>query len=208
MSCPIFQSDSQGTTKAAQVILDGGVIAFPTETFYGLGANALDEKAVRKIFRVKGREEDKPLLLLVAERSRISDLVQEITPLAEGLMGKFWPGPLTLVFRASPRVSPLLTAHTGKIGIRVSSHPVARALVEAVGRPVTGTSANPSGKPSSSTAQEVFQALGESLGAILDGGRTAGGPGSTVLDISGPSPRIVRKGAITGQELAAFFGKG
>jgi L-threonylcarbamoyladenylate synthase len=208
MSCPIFQSDSEGIKKTARIILQGGVIAFPTETFYGLGADALDEKAVKRIFQVKGREEEKPLLLLVAERSQLSRLVQEVTPPAERLMEKFWPGPLTLVFKASSQISPLLTANTGKIGIRVSSHPVARALVQAVGRPITGTSANLSGQPSISTAPEVFRSLGETLEAILDGGRTAGGPGSTVLDISGPFPQVIREGAITREELAPFLGKG
>ena len=207
MSCPIFQSDSEGIKETARIILQGGVVAFPTETFYGLGADALDEKAVKRIFQVKGREEEKPLLLLVAERSQLSRLVQEVTPPAERLMEKFWPGPLTLVFKASSQISPLLTANTGKIGIRVSSHPVARALVQAVGRPITGTSANLAGQPSISTAPEVFQSLGETLGAILDGGRTAGGPGSTVLDISGPSPQVIREGAITREELAPIFGQ-
>jgi L-threonylcarbamoyladenylate synthase len=208
MSCPIFQSDSEGIKKTARIILQGGVIAFPTETFYGLGADALDEKAVKRIFQVKGREEEKPLLLLVAERSQLSRLVQEEPPPAERLMEKFWPGPLTLVFKASSQISPLLTANTGKIGIRVSSHPVARALVQAVGRPITGTSANLSGQPSISTAPEVFRSLSETLEAILDGGRTAGGPGSTVLDISGPFPQVIREGAITREELAPFLGKG
>jgi L-threonylcarbamoyladenylate synthase len=205
MSCPIFQSDSRGIQRAAQIILQGGLVAFPTETFYGLAGEAGNEAALEKIFRVKGREEGKPLLLLAADKSWLPGLVLEVPALAERLMNGFWPGPLTLVFKASPRISPLLTANTGKIGIRVSSHPVAQALVQAVGRPITGTSANLSGKASTSTAQEVFQSLGESLGAILDGGRTAGGPGSTVLDVSGPSPRIIREGAVTGKELAPFF---
>ncbi len=207
MSCPILPADSRGIGEAARIILRGGVVAFPTETFYGLGADAADEEAVKKIFQAKGREEDKPLLLLVAGRSHLGGLVQETAPLAECLMEKFWPGPLTLVFKASPRVSPLLTARTGKIGIRVSSHPVARALVETVGRPITGTSANLSGEASTSTAQEVFQSIGQHLGAILDGGRTAGGQGSTVLDVSGPSPRIIREGAIPEKELAPFFAR-
>jgi L-threonylcarbamoyladenylate synthase len=206
MSCQILKADSRGIQKAAQIILQGGLVAFPTETFYGLAGEAGNEAALEKIFRVKGREEGKPLLLLAADKSWLPGLVLEVPALAERLMNGFWPGPLTLVFKASPRISPLLTANTGKIGIRVSSHPVAQALVQAVGRPITGTSANLSGKASTSTAQEVFQSLGESLGAILDGGRTAGGPGSTVLDVSGPSPHIIREGAITRKELAPFFG--
>jgi L-threonylcarbamoyladenylate synthase len=208
MSCQILKADSRGIQKAAQIILQGGLVAFPTETFYGLAGEAGNEAALEKIFRVKGREEGKPLLLLAADKSWLPGLVQEVPPLAERLIDGFWPGPLTLVFKASPQISPLLTANTGKIGIRVSSHSVARALVQAVGRPITGTSANLSGQPSTSSAQEVFQSLGKNLEAILDGGRTAGGRGSTVLDISGPSPRIIREGAITGKELAPFLGEG
>ena len=208
MPCQILIANSRGIKKAAEIILQGGVVAFPTETFYGLAGEAGNEAALKKIFQAKGREEGKPLLLLVADKSWLPGLVQGSPPLAERLMNQFWPGPLTLVFKASPPLSLLLTASTGKIGIRVSSHPVAQALVQAVGRPITGTSANLSGQPSASSAREVFQSLGGNLEAILDGGRTAGGPGSTVLDISGPSPRIIREGAITGKELAPFFGKG
>ena len=207
MSCPIFPSDSEGIKKTAWIILQGGVIAFPTETFYGLGADGLDEKAVKRIFQVKGREEEKPLLLLVAERSQLSRLVQEVTPPAERLMEKFWPGPLTLVFKASSQASPLLTANTGKIGIRISSHPVARALVQAVGRPITGTSANLSGRPGASTAEEVVQSLGEKLDAVLDGGKTAGGLGTTVLDVSDPSFRVLRDGVVAKKDLEPFFPK-
>jgi len=197
MACPILKSDPRGIKKAAQIVLEGGIIAFPTETFYGLAADALNEAALKKIFRVKGREEGKPILLLIAGRSCLKGLVQEISPLAERLMEKFWPGPLTLVFNASPQLSPLLTADTGKIGIRHSPHPVTQALVQAVGRAITGTSANLSGQAGTLTAREVHQSLGESLDAVLDGGKTPGGPGSTVLDVSDPSPQVIREGMIS-----------
>ncbi|NWF55458.1 MAG: threonylcarbamoyl-AMP synthase [Syntrophaceae bacterium] len=206
MACPILKSDPKGIQEAARIILQGGVIAFPTETFYGLAADAWNEAAVKKIFQIKGREEGKPILLLVADRSWLSGLVLEVNPLAERLMENFWPGPLTLVFRASPDVSPLLTAGTEKIGIRHSPHPVTQALVQAVGKPVTGTSANLSGQPSMSTAREVFHSLGKGLDAILDGGKTPGGLGSTVLDISEDSPRMVREGVLSSSELAGFWG--
>jgi len=205
MACQILKANSRGIGKAAQIILQGGVIAFPTETFYGLAAEAGAEAALKKIFRAKGREEEKPLLLLVADPGWLQGLVQEVPPLAERLIQKFWPGPLTLVFEASSDLSRLLTAGTGKIGIRVSSHPVAQALVRAVGRPITGTSANLSGQPGALSAQAVFQSLGKNLDGILDGGRTAGGPGSTVLDVSGPSPRIIREGALTLEDLSPFL---
>jgi len=201
MACPILKPDPRGIKKAAQIILQGGIIAFPTESFYGLAADALNEAALKKIFRVKGREEGKPILLLIADQSWLKGLVQEISPLAERLMEKFWPGPLTLVFNASPQLSPLLTADTGKIGIRLSPHPVTQALVQGVGRAITGTSANLSGQPGTLTAREAFHSLGESLDAVLDGGKTAGGPGSTVLDVSDPSPRMIREGMISRNEL-------
>ena len=207
MACPILKPDPKGIQKSAKIILQGGVIAFPTETFYGLAADALHEAALKKIFRVKGREENKPLLLLIADKGWLKGLVREISPLAERLMDRFWPGPLTLVFEASPHMSPLLTGNTGKIGIRHSPHTVTQALVRAVARPITGTSANLSGQPGTSTAQEVFLSLGKSLDAILDGGKTAGGLASTVLDVSGPSPLIIRQGVIPHHELAPFLGK-
>ena len=207
MTCPILKANPQGIQKAARIILQGGVIAFPTETFYGLAADARNKAAVKKIFQVKDRGEGKPILLLVAARSWLTGLAQEVNAQAERLMEEFWPGPLTLVFRASPYVSPLLTANTGKIGIRHSPHPVTQALVQAVGRPVTGTSANLSRRPGASTAQEVLQSLGEELDAILDGGKTAGGPGSTVLDVSGPSPQMIREGMLSLDELKPFIGE-
>ena len=197
MACPILKSDPRGIKKAAQIVQEGGVIAFPTETFYGLAADVLNEAAVRKIFQLKGREKGNPLLLLIAEKSWLKGLVQNISPLAERLTEKFWPGPLTLVFQAPPQLSPLLTADTGKIGVRLSPHPVTQALVKAVGRAITGTSANISGRPGILTAREVFRSLGESLDAVLDGGKTPGGPGSTVLDVSDPSPRLIREGMIS-----------
>jgi L-threonylcarbamoyladenylate synthase len=205
MNCQTLKANHRGIERAGQLILQGKVIAFPTETFYGLGADALNEEAMREIFRVKEREEDKPLLLLVADRTWLPGLVKYIPPRAEPLMERFWPGPLTLVFPASDHLSPLLTGKTGKIGLRISSHPVAQALLQVVGRAITATSANVSGQPGASQAGEVFQVLGKKIDAILDGGRTTGEPGSTVLDIAGASPKIVRLGAIAQTELAPFL---
>jgi L-threonylcarbamoyladenylate synthase len=208
MACPIFKADPPGIEEAARIILQGGVVAFPTETFYGLAADALNEGALQKIFQIKGREKKKPLLLLVGDRDWVPGLVREISPLAERLMEKFWPGPLTLVFEASPHLPTILTADTGRLGLRISSHPVAQSLVHAAGRAVTGTSANLSGRPSASTAEEVFQALGSSnLDALLDGGKTAGGLGSTVLDVSGISTQVIREGVISRRDLARFLRK-
>lgn len=208
MTGHILKADSQGIKQASQLILQGGVVAFPTETFYGLGADAGDVVAVQKVFQIKGREENKPLLLLVAGRTWVQDLVKKISPAAEALIERFWPGPLTLVFEASAHLPPILTANTGKVGLRVSSHPVTQALVQAVGRAITGTSANLSGQASPSLAAQVSQALGRKVDAILDGGKTAGGLGSTVLDVSAVLPKIIRQGAISQEELAPFLEAG
>jgi L-threonylcarbamoyladenylate synthase len=207
MACPILKPDPKGIQEAARIILQGGVVGFPTETFYGLAADARNEAAIKKVFQIKGREEGKPILLLVADRSWLSGLVQQVNPAAERLMERFWPGPLTLVFRASPDVSPLLTGNTGKIGIRVSGFALAQALSRAVGRPITGTSANLSGRPNISTAEEVVQSLGKKLDALLDGGETAGGGGTTVLDVSDPLFRVLREGVVAKEDLEPFFPK-
>ena len=208
MTCQILKGDAQGIEKAAQIILQGGIVAFPTETFYGLAADALNARALQKIFRIKGRKERNPLLLLIADQSWVPGVARKMSPLAECLMEKFWPGPLTLVLEALPHLPAILTANTGSVGLRVSSHPVARALVLAAGRAVTGTSANLSGQPGVATAQEVFRALGGKLDAILDGGKTAGGLGSTVLDVSAIPARIIREGVVSRGELAPFIGEG
>jgi L-threonylcarbamoyladenylate synthase len=205
MNQKVVKADMAGIRLVSQVILQGGVAAFPTETFYGLGADARNEEALQKIFQIKGREEDKPLLLLIADRDWLSGLVRNIPPVAGRLMEKFWPGPLTLVFEASPRLSALLTGGTGTVGVRLSPHPVAQALIQAVGRAITATSANLSGQPSASVATEVFRALGNRVDAILDGGQTPGGLGSTVLDVSSLAPRIIRRGVISQAELVPFL---
>lgn len=205
MNRKIIKADPAGIRKVGRVILQGGVAAFPTETFYGLGADARNEEALQKIFQLKGREENKPLLLLIGDRDWLSGLVRNIPPVAGRLMEKFWPGPLTLVFEASPRLSALLTGGTGTVGVRLSPHPVAQTLIQAVGRAITATSANLSGQPSASVAAEVFRALGNRVDAILDGGQTAGGLGSTVLDLSSPAPRIIRQGVISQAELVPFL---
>ena len=203
----LLRAGPKGIQRAVQIILDGGVIAFPTETFYGLGADALNVQALEKIFQIKGREENKPLLLLVADRTWVPRLVRTIPPAAERLMENFWPGPLTLVFEAASGLPAVLTAGTGKIGLRISSHPVAQVLIQTVGRAITATSANLSGQPSASFSAEVRETLGRELDAILDGGKTNGGLGSTVLDVSSNPPRMIRPGAVSLASLAPFLSR-
>ena len=188
--------DEEKLAEAVRVLREGGVVAFPTETFYGLGADARNEAAVEKIFRIKGRNFRNPLSVIVANDREVIPLVEEIPATATILMQTFWPGPLTLIFRAAPSVSSRLTGGTGKIGIRVSSHPIARFLAAGLAGPLTATSANLSGGPECSSADAVIRALGELPDAVIDGGETPGGPGSTILDVTGFPPRILREGAI------------
>ncbi len=183
--------------EAADIVRRGGLIAFPTETFYGLGAHPFDARAVQRIFDLKGRaRRDAPILVLIRSRADLERLAVEITPAAECLMEACWPGPLTLVFRASEKVPPVLTAGTGTIGVRLSAHPDVRRLLEAVDGPLTGTSANPSGRPPATTAAEVERVLGDGVDAILNGGATPGGLPSTVVDTTVMPPRLIREGRV------------
>jgi len=191
--------------EAAQVILTGGVVAVPTESFYGLSVHALNEKAIERLFQVKGRCEDNPVLVLIASRETLESYVTKISDRASKLMECFWPGGLTLVFFADPILPPSLTAGTGKIGVRLSSHLVPKELARVVGAPITGTSANRSGQPSCSTAEEVMEAVGEDIDLILDGGKTPGGKGSTVLDVTLDPPVVVREGLVSRDELRPFL---
>jgi L-threonylcarbamoyladenylate synthase len=182
--------------RGVAVLSRGGTVAFPTETFYGLGADARRDDAVARVFAAKGRPEDKPLLVLVDSEASALALAAEVPEPARALMARHWPGPLTLVFRARPELPARLTAGTGTVGVRVPGHPVALALVRAAGCPVTAPSANPSGGPPPRTADEVQAGLDGKIDLILDGGATAGGQPSTVADCTAWPPRILRQGAV------------
>ncbi|MEX1300488.1 MAG: L-threonylcarbamoyladenylate synthase [Desulfotignum sp.] len=183
--------------RAAEAVKNKGVVIFPTQCLYGLAADAGDPAALNKIFRIKKRPETNPILVLIHSQTDLENLVSHIPDAAQKLMQAFWPGSLTLVFEARPDVSDLLTAGTGKIGIRVPAHPVARALVKAAGRPVTGTSANLSGTPGCSCIQNIPHKLIQAVDLVLDAGPLQGGTGSTVVDITCELPRILRPGAIS-----------
>jgi L-threonylcarbamoyladenylate synthase len=193
--------------QAAELIHRGGVVAFPTETYYALGVDALNPQAIERIYKAKGRDRSKPILILVESSGRIESLVKPVSPTVERLMEIFWPGPLTILFQADGRIPIELTAGTGKIGIRVPSHPVARALLLAAQAPVTGTSANRADGPSPQTADEVYGSIGRELDLILDGGPTPGGKPSTVLDCTASPFRIVREGIVSREALETAIGK-
>lgn len=197
-----------GLVRACKALEAGLLVAFPTESFYGLAADPRLEPAVRDLFQAKGRSPDRPVLLLLPSRERVSDCAARIPAVARALMDRFWPGPLTLVFEAAPSVSPLLTAGTGTIGLRLSSHPVAVALARSWGGAITGTSANRSGQPPACTAEEVDADLGPEVACILDGGTTTGGVGSTILDVTVTPPAVLREGQISEEVLGAFLNGG
>ena len=182
--------------QAAQVLRRGGLVAFPTETFYGLGAAALDAAAVRRVFAAKGRPTSMPLLLLVDSRAMAASVTAEIPARAAELMERHWPGALTLVLRATPSLPVEVTAGSGTVGVRVPAHAVARALVRALGEPVTAPSANPTGAAPPVTAADVLAHLDGAIDLVLDGGPTPGGAPSTVLDVTVEPPRVIRQGAV------------
>jgi len=195
------EPDEKTLAEAVKILRGGGVVAFPTETFYGLGADARQEAAVERIFRLKGRNVQNPISVIVDNDRVAIFLVEDMSAAAQILMQKFWPGPLTMLFCASPSVLPRLTGGTGKIGIRVSSHTVARMLAEGLAGPLTATSANLSGERECSTAEEVIRAFGESLDAVIDGGKTTGGLGSTILDVTVSPPLVRREGVISRTDI-------
>jgi L-threonylcarbamoyladenylate synthase len=188
--------DREVMRAAGAVVTAGGLVAFPTESFYGLGADALDAGAVARVFAVKGRPDDKPVLVLVDGVEMAAGLAAAVPDGARALMARHWPGPLTLVLRAAAGVPAALTGGTGTIGVRMPGHAVARALVAAVARPVTAPSANPSGAPPPVTAAAVRSYFDRQVELILDGGPTAGGAGSTVADCTVWPPRVLRQGPV------------
>jgi L-threonylcarbamoyladenylate synthase len=192
--------------EATRILRGGGIVAFPTETFYGLGVDARREAAVEKIYRIKGRNSRSPIAVIVDSARGVIPLVATVPEAAQILMQKFWPGPLTLVFHAAPSVLSLLTGGSGKIGIRVSSHAVARLLAKGIAGPLTATSANLSGEQECTRAADVIPLLGDRLDAVIDGGSTPGGIGSTILDITVTPPAVLRAGVVPLTEILDALG--
>ena len=194
-------SEEDVLESAAAVLASGGVIAYPTETFYGLGADAMNDRAVKKIYKIKGRDFTSPISVIIGRTEDLSSLVSGIPTAAEKLINAFWPGPLTIIFEASSKVLPRLTAGTEKIGVRLSGSHVARSLAQKLGHPVTATSANLSGRDECSTASAVVLQIGKKIDAIVDSGPTAGHKGSTIVDVTSDPPAIIREGAIPRQSI-------
>lgn len=192
--------------QAVETLTQGGVIAYPTETVYGLGADIRQGSAIEKILVLKGRPSSAALIILIPNASFLTELAEEITPLTQQLINCFWPGPLTLLFKALPSVSPIITGGSGKVGVRVSPDPDCMALMHAWNRPLISTSANPSGQPPATRVSEIHAYFNSSLDCILDGGPRNFSEPSSVLDCSGPAPILIREGAIPKSELMTYAG--
>lgn len=200
---PYFTDDE--LSLAADLIRQGDLVAFPTETVYGLGADGLSDEAVAKIFQAKGRPQDNPLILHVDTVDRAKTLVQDLPPHAQDLMEAFWPGPLTLVMNKSDLVPDRVTAGGPTVAIRMPDAPLALALIRLADRPLAAPSANLSGRPSPTRAQDVMADLSGKIACVIDGGDTAIGIESTVLDLTGPVPTILRPGHVTPRMLEAVL---
>ncbi|WP_417912137.1 L-threonylcarbamoyladenylate synthase [Candidatus Electronema sp. TJ] len=201
----IVPASAESAQEAARLLRQGRLIAFPTETYYGLGVDPFNSEALQRIFAVKRRTEDKPVLLLVADPSQVPLLAEDVPDVLRQLMGCCWPGPLTLVFPAKKNLPQLLTGGSGTVGIRQSPDATARLLLTAFGGPVTATSANRSGQPAAVTAVEVEAAFGAEIDLILDGGRTPGGAGSTLIGWNGQELRCFREGRVPLAEIARLL---
>jgi L-threonylcarbamoyladenylate synthase len=192
--------------RAAALIRGGGLVAFPTETVYGLGANAFDAAAVARIFKVKGRPRQSPLIVHVDSIDMARALVLEWPDAADRLARRYWPGPLTLVLRKQPPIPDIVTAGLATVGLRVPSHPLALALIRAAGVPIAAPSANPFARLSPTTAEHVRQSLGDAVDLVLDGGPATVGIESTVLSLAAAEPVLLRPGVIPLPEIESLIG--
>lgn len=205
MRTVVKQTKKEDIEAAGKVLKQGGIVAFPTDTVYGLGAVYDDEDAVKKIFAAKGREEKKPLSILVSDIDQVtllSDMENSVmTEKAKRLMEKYWPGALTLIFRKKPGIPDAVTAGGETIGIRMPDLELTRQLIHAAGKPLAAPSANTSGKRSAASAQEVLEDLDGKIDMVIDGGECRIGVASTVVDMTGKTPRILREGVITAEMI-------
>ena len=187
--------------EAANIIKNGGIAVYPTETVYGLAAAYNNESALKRLFAVKGRKETKPVLLLIESIKQLYGLAAEIQPESLLLARKWWPGPLTILFKALPSLSSYLTGNEGKVACRISSHAVAQRLVELVGSPITSTSANLAGGATASRSADIPDELLEQVDVVIDAGATPGGLASTLLDVTTRPFTVIREGAIASMQL-------
>lgn len=197
--------ETNNIKEAAKIVKRGGTVAFPTETVYGLGASALDENAIQKIFFAKGRPQDNPLIVHISSIAQLDDLVENIPQQAYILMEKFWPGPLTLIFNRTRKIPDRITGGLSTVAIRMPAHNIALELIKHSGLPIAAPSANTSGKPSPTNSLHVIHDLSGKIDMIIDGGSTGVGLESTVLDVSGDIPTILRPGGVTVEDLLSVL---
>ncbi len=191
--------------EAAEVIKKGGIVTFPTRCLYGLGADAFNAHAVDRVFRIKQRSYQNPILVLINNKKELDRIVQYVPPAASAIMDKFWPGRVTIVFEARETLPTILTAGTGKIGVRLCGHPAASALISAAASPLTGTSANLAGNAGCSQISDMDSGLRDKPDLILDAGPLKGGTGSTVVDVTTDIPMVLREGIIPAKDIFAVF---
>ena len=187
--------------EAAEIVKQGGVVVFPTRCLYGLGADAMNPAAVERIIEIKQRPEDNPILVLIDSKNQLEMLVEKIPPAADAIIKEFWPGRVTLAFDARDTLPDLLTAQTGKIGVRLPGHWVAAALLRQINGPLTGTSANLSGRPACSRLADLDPQIAGQVDLVLDAGTLQGGVGSTVVDVTEEPPKILREGEVTVDQI-------
>ncbi|RUM89775.1 MAG: threonylcarbamoyl-AMP synthase [Thermodesulfatator sp.] len=192
--------EEEALSEALRILSEGGVLGFPTETFYGLAVDPFNPRAIERLYQMKRRLREKPVLLLIGDPEEVKLLAEEIPPVAEALMERFWPGPLTLVFRARAEVPSWLTAETGTVALRVSSHPLARELPRLFRGPITGTSANLSEEPPARTAEEVAHYFPE-IDLVLDGGPCPGERPSTLVSVVSEKVELLRPGAVPWEKI-------
>ncbi len=203
-----LEPDPAAIEEAAALVRSGGLVAFPTETVYGLGANALDEDAVRSIFTAKERDASDPLIVHLADVSALASVAASVPPLAMHLLGRFAPGPLTVVLPRAAAVAPSVSAGLATVAVRIPSHPVARALISASGVPIAAPSANRFTRTSATTAAHVLEDLDGRIDLVLDGGPAPAGIESTVVSVEGDTAFVLRAGALTAEDLAAALPPG
>jgi L-threonylcarbamoyladenylate synthase len=198
--------NDQELDRAVAILKHGGLVAFPTETVYGLGADAGNPAALKKLYAAKGRPADHPVIVHIAGMTQLAQWAREVTPVAHKLARQFWPGPLTLLFRRAPGVADAVTGGQDTVGIRIPSHPIAHALLKKFGGGVAAPSANRFGRVSATTAEHVRREFGAAVDFVIDGGPSDVGIESTIVDATGASPVLLRPGHITAREIEEAAG--
>lgn len=194
-------------SEIVRLLNTGSVIAYPTDTFYGLGVDIYNRDAIERVYSIKNRRPDKPIIILISDKKMLHPLIANgyMPLIAEKLADKFWPGPLTMVFNASDSVPQILTANTGKIGIRLPDNELCRLVIDKLQHPITATSANIAGEGSIDNPSDLEKSLGDMIDVLIDGGRTKGGRTSTIVDVTNVQPVVIREGVIPKSEIFGVF---